>query len=155
MNSRQALMEQAISLAYENYKKGGWPFSALIVKDEHIIASGVNSVHLSYDPSDHAEIAAIRAATSKIKSTDLSNHEMYVVGIPCPMCLTCIVLSKISKIIYAVDVENKDAALQKLPPTDGLYNIVKNGYGYPTVQYEHLDEFSEQGVALFESWNQS
>lgn len=77
---------------------------------------------------------------------------MYVVGVPCPMCLTCIVLSRIDKIVYAVDVEKKDATLSKLPPTSGLYNIVNNEYGSPTVQYEHLLEFSEQGLVLFENW---
>jgi guanine deaminase len=56
-------MQQAIALATENVTSGaGGPFGAVIVRDNEIIATGVNRVTLSNDPTAHAEVTAIRAA---------------------------------------------------------------------------------------------
>ncbi len=147
------LMQRAIALARQNVEAGGWPFSAIIVKNGIVIAEAVNSVQTSHDPSDHAEIAAIRIATKKIGSPDLSGCSMYVVGLPCPMCLSCMVMAKLTDVIYAVDVAKKDAALSKLPLTDALYDVVSENYGSKVVHYKHLSEFSEQGEKLFQEWN--
>ncbi len=146
-------MNRVLQLADQNISAGGWPFAALIVKDGQIIAEGVNSVHATCDPSDHAEIAAIRKATTTLSSADLSNCTMYVVGLPCPMCATCIVLSELSDVRYAVGVEHKDKALSKLPPTDGLYNLVSTDYGASKISYTQLQNSEQAGVALFEKWN--
>ena len=81
-------MQLALKLAKQNVEEGGWPFSAVIVKNGEILASAVNSVHVSNDPSDYAEIAAIRKAAQVLNSSDLSSCTMYVVGLPCPMCAT-------------------------------------------------------------------
>ena len=146
-------MQLALSLAKENVEQGGWPFSAVIVKNGKIIASAVNSVHLSNDPSDHAEIAAIRKASKELNSSDLSSCTMYVVGLPCPMCASCLVLSGISKVFYAVDVEAKDAALSKLPPTQGLYEIISKGFGNSKIDYCKIPDLEQEGVEVFTTWN--
>lgn len=152
MNENE-LMQRAIDLAQKNVDEGGWPFSTIIVKDGQILAEAVNSVQKSHDPSDHAEIAAIRIATNKLQSPDLSGCTMYVVGLPCPMCLTCMILAKLTDVVYAVDVDSKDAALSKLPLTDSLYKLTSEGYGEKVVQYRHLEDFSSAGVNLFKNWN--
>lgn len=146
-------MDRVLTLAKENVSSGGWPFAAVIVKDKEIIAEGANSVHSSHDPSDHAEIAAIRMATKKLSSLDLSGATMYVVGLPCPMCATCIVLSKISDVRYAVGVEKKDKALSKLPPTNGLYQIISTDFAGSKISYSHLGMYEDIGVDVFEQWN--
>lgn len=147
------IMQRAINLAKENVIAGGWPFSTIIEKNGEIIAEAVNSVQKSHDPSDHAEIAAIRIATAKLKSSDLSGCKMYVVGLPCPMCLTCMIMAKITDVVYAVDIQKKDNSLSKLPLTDDLYNLVSNNYGEKVVTYKHLSDFSVQGEELFKDWN--
>lgn len=148
-----ALMQRAIDLAKENVANGGWPFSTIIVKDGEILAEAVNSVQTSHDPSDHAEIAAIRIASKKLQSPDLSGCQMYVVGLPCPMCLTCMIMAKLTDVVYAVDVDKKDAALSKLPLTDALYDLVSEDRGGKVVKYTHMSDFSEQGEQLFREWN--
>lgn len=153
--STNRFMERALYLAAHNAHSGGWPFSAVIVRDDKVLAEAVNSVHKTHDPSDHAEIAAIRKATSSIRSADLSRSTMYVVGVPCPMCLTCIILSKIEGVSYAVDIPKKDAALTKLPPTDGLYNLVRDSYGASALRYTHLSDYSDEGVRVFRTWNEA
>ena len=153
-NSNEAqFMARAIELAKENVAEGGWPFSAVITKDGNVIAEAVNSVQLTKDPSDHAEIAAIRKASKLLDSADLSGCKMFVVGLPCPMCLTCMIMAKLTDVVFAVDVSKKDAALSKLPLTDALYDLVSEEYGAKVIRYSHLEEFSDEGVELFSKWN--
>lgn len=59
-----------IELAYENTVNGGKPFGAIIVKDDDIVAVGVNEVLETHDPTAHAELLAIRRATEKLQTTD-------------------------------------------------------------------------------------
>jgi guanine deaminase len=61
--AKEGFMREAIRLSIENVEsvKGG-PFAAVIVKDGKIIASGVNEVTSSNDPTAHAEVVAIRNA---------------------------------------------------------------------------------------------
>src|SRR6202790_5586387 len=55
-------MSKAIELSIANVTRGGGPFAALVVKQGEIMASGVNQVTASNDPTAHAEIVAIREA---------------------------------------------------------------------------------------------
>ena len=64
-------MKRAIELATENVGKGGGPFGAVIVKDGKIIAEGVNRVTAQHDPTAHAEVQAIRQASSNMQTFDL------------------------------------------------------------------------------------
>lgn len=61
--TKEALMRKAIELSKENVENGGGPFGAVIAtKDGEIVATGVNRVTASCDPTAHAEVSAIRAA---------------------------------------------------------------------------------------------
>ncbi len=44
----------------------------------------------SNDPTAHAEVTAIRAASRALGRFELSDCEIYVNGLPCPMCMTAI-----------------------------------------------------------------
>jgi len=80
-------MLEAIHLAVENVKNGGGPFAALVVKDGAVIASGVNLVTPTNDPTAHAEVVAIRNACLKLNRFQLTDCEIYTTCEPCPMCL--------------------------------------------------------------------
>ena len=148
-----SIMTRVLDLAEENVKNGGWPFAAIIERNEDIIAEAVNSVHRSHDPSDHAEIAAIRKASSLLRSPDLTGCTMYVVGWPCPMCLSCILWSKIDRIIFATDVAEKDRALASLPANRYLYERVAHEHGSKAIANEQMRAFSDRGVSIFSLWN--
>tara|TARA_B100001750_G_C15471846_1_gene580241 strand:- start:292 stop:768 length:477 start_codon:yes stop_codon:yes gene_type:complete len=152
--TEQAFMNRTLELAKENVENGGWPFACVIVKNNQIIAEAVNQVEETKDPSNHAEIAAIRKACSALDTTSLSECTMYVVGLPCPMCLSCSIMAKLKNIVYAVDVPQKDAALSNLPLTDSLYNLVSDNYGAKAIEYKHLKSFSDDGIAVFNEWNE-
>lgn len=98
--TKEELMRKAIELSIENVKNGGGPFAAIIAKDGEIIATGVNRVTASCDPTAHAEVSAIRAATAKLKTFNLSGYEIYTSCEPCPMCLGAIYWARLSKIYY-------------------------------------------------------
>lgn len=78
----------------------GGPFGAVIADaDGKIISRGHNIVLSSHDPTNHAEIVAIREACKKLKTHDLSNYTIYSSCEPCPMCLSAIIWSNI-KLLY-------------------------------------------------------
>lgn len=94
-------MREAIRLATENVANGGGPFGAVIAdKAGNILATGVNRVTDSCDPTAHAEVSAIRAATAKLKDFNLSGYEIFTSCEPCPMCLGAIYWARLDKMYY-------------------------------------------------------
>jgi guanine deaminase len=99
-------MLEAIQLAVENVKSGGGPFAALVVKDGAVIASGVNLVTPTNDPTAHAEMVAIRNACRQLNSFQLSGCEVYTTCEPCPMCLGATYWARPARVYYACTRED-------------------------------------------------
>ncbi|WP_047985724.1 nucleoside deaminase [Ornithinibacillus californiensis] len=99
-------MERAVELAIDNVKEGGQPFGAVLVKDDQIIAEGVNELHKKHDVSGHAELIAIRRAQAKLDRSELAGYTMYASGEPCPMCLTAMYFAGIDKVFYCQSIED-------------------------------------------------
>ncbi|WP_010664802.1 nucleoside deaminase [Marinilabilia salmonicolor] len=108
MNAHKEYMKMAADLARENVLKGGGPFSAVIVKDGEVIATGCNRVTDKHDPTAHAEIEAIRKATKKLSTHDLSGCSIYASCEPCPMCLGAIYWARLDQLFFGNT--RKDAA---------------------------------------------
>ena len=84
-------MEEAFREAQKGIAAGdGGPFGAVIVKDGEIIARGHNEVVKTNDPTSHAEMSAIRNASSRLQNFKLEGCTLYVTGEPCPMCFSAI-----------------------------------------------------------------
>lgn len=65
--SHQTFIEQTVRLAYEHtVLRGGKPFGAVLVREGQVIATAVNEVLTSHDPTDHAEMRAIRDACRRL-----------------------------------------------------------------------------------------
>jgi guanine deaminase len=95
-------MEKTIQLAIENVQSGrGGPFGALVVRDDELIATGVNLVTAENDPTAHAEVVAIRSACQKLGGFQLAGCELYTSCEPCPMCLGAIYWARPLKYYYA------------------------------------------------------
>ena len=97
---KEDFMKLAITLSIENVKNGGGPFGAVIVKDNQVIATGVNRVTSNHDPTAHAEVSAIRSACALLRTFDLSGCDIYTSCEPCPMCLGAIYWAHIDHIYY-------------------------------------------------------
>ena len=97
---KEEFMRKAIALSIENVKNGGGPFGAVIVRDNEIVATGVNRVTANCDHTAHAEVSAIREAAGKLGTFDLSGCEIYTSCEPCPMCLGAIYWAHLDKMYY-------------------------------------------------------
>jgi guanine deaminase len=109
MEHQKKFMREAIRLSLENVQSGkGGPFGAVIVKNGVMIATGVNEVTGTNDPTAHAEIIAIRNACKKLDSFQLDDCEIYCSCEPCPMCLGAIYWTRLKAVYFANT--KKDAA---------------------------------------------
>ncbi len=124
MNKEQLMLmgiEEARKTMNEN--KGG-PFGAVITnKNGEIISIASNLVLESHDPTAHAEIMAIRRASEKLKTHDLSNCVLYATGFPCPMCLSAIIWANIKEVYYGTNLNDaKKIGFRD----DFIYEYLKN-----------------------------
>lgn len=102
-------MKMAINEAYRGIKmRHGGPFGAVIVKNGAVIAKGHNEVIKRADATCHGELQAIRRASKKLGTHDLSGCEMYTTGEPCPMCLGAIMWANIDKVYYGCNIQDTE-----------------------------------------------
>ena len=103
-------MQKAVKSAIKGVNKGdGGPFGAAIVKDGETISVAHNEVVKTNDPTMHAEINAIRKASKKLKTFDLSGCKLYTTCMPCPMCLAAIKWANIRKVYYGTTSQDAHA----------------------------------------------
>ena len=101
MPGNPEFIQQAIELATQNVVQArGGPFGAVVVKDGVVIATGVNQVTSSNDPTAHAEIVAVREACRALSRFQLTGCEVYTSSEPCPMCLAALYWSRCRAIFY-------------------------------------------------------
>ena len=125
----------------------GGPFGAVIIKDDKIIASAHNQVLISKDPTAHAEINAIRLASKKLNSFDLSGCVLYTTCMPCPMCLGAIMWSRIQNVYYGAT--EQDAARGGFDDLNFYEKLRGEHKGLDLKQIDH-----KQNASLFDTWNQ-
>ncbi|GAA3586714.1 nucleoside deaminase [Amycolatopsis ultiminotia] len=94
---------ESIRIATRNVADGGGPFGALIVQDGEIIATGVNRVTPTLDPTAHAEVVAIRAACQALGTFTLAGCVLVSSCEPCPMCLASSLWARVDRVLYAAD----------------------------------------------------
>lgn len=116
-------MKKAIDLAMNNVTDGGQPFGAVIVRDNKIVAEGVNELHLIHDISGHAEMIAIRKAQKLFQTNDLSEFTIYASGEPCAMCLTAMYFAGIKDIYFCQSID--DAKKVGLTKSSEIYEDLK------------------------------
>jgi len=99
-------VEEAMTLAIEvalaaSRRSGDVPVGAVIL-DQHgdVVAVGGNERELSHDPTDHAEIVAIRKVASTLGSWRLEGHTLVVTLEPCAMCAGAILQSRIPTLVF-------------------------------------------------------
>ncbi len=102
-------MQKAINEARKGIHAGhGGPFGSVIVKDGKVVGRGHNRVVKNNDPTCHGEIQAIRRASSRLGTFDLTGCEIYTTGEPCHMCLCACMWANISKIYYGCTIKDND-----------------------------------------------
>jgi len=100
-------MNESIRLAQKAFSEGEVPVGAIVVKNDKIIGRGYNQRERLNDPTAHAEILAITAASSTLEDWRLSDCTIYVTKEPCPMCAGAIINSRVSNLIFGAYDEKK------------------------------------------------
>ena len=94
-------MRDAIAIASSATSTGDVPVGALVInKDGIVIGKGSNEREANNDPTAHAEIVAIRNATSRLQNSRLDGCTLIVTLEPCAMCAGAIAQSRISRVIF-------------------------------------------------------
>ena len=139
----------AIRLARDNVlERAGRPFGAVLVRDGEVLATGVNEVLATHDPSTHAEMQAIRAAAARLKTSRLDRCVMYASGHPCPMCLSAIHMTGIEEVYYAYS--NEDAEKYGLS-TARIYAEMAKPVSQQSIRIEHVPP-GDDGEHPFDCW---
>ena len=100
-------MKESLRLAEKAFSESEVPVGAIVVKNDNIIGRGYNQRERLNDPTAHAEILAITAASSTLEDWRLSDCTLYVTREPCPMCAGAIINSRISHLIFGAYDEEK------------------------------------------------
>jgi tRNA(adenine34) deaminase len=93
-------IRNALDLAREAVRRNEVPIGALIVRNGSIIAAATNRTVRDQDPTAHAELLAIREASSKLDSWRLDDCTLYVTLEPCAMCAGAIVLARVPRVVF-------------------------------------------------------
>lgn len=94
-------MQKALEKAEEAADRGEVPVGAIIVLEGRIIASEHNRVEELFDVSAHAEMLAIRSASKVLGNWRLLGATLYCTLEPCSLCASAMLLSRLSRVVYA------------------------------------------------------
>ena len=148
-NHEDRFLRAAIDLARQNVARGGRPFGALVVRDGAVIATGVNEILVTNDPTAHAELGAIRVASRVLGSPDLSGCAVYASGQPCPMCMAAMRLAGVSAVAFAYS--NRDGEPFGLS-TEAVRRELALPFEAQTMAIRHVPVDDAIEPALYAEW---
>jgi tRNA(Arg) A34 adenosine deaminase TadA len=96
-------MRLALDLAVSAGAAGEVPIAAVVTRAGRVIATGENRNRRDRDPTAHAEMVAIRAASAALGEERLIDCDLWVTLEPCPMCAGAIAHARIARLYYAAN----------------------------------------------------
>jgi tRNA(adenine34) deaminase len=103
-------MRQALAQAARAREAGEVPVGAVVVFDGRVIGAGFNHPITASDPTAHAEIVALRAASQTLGNYRLAGATMYVTIEPCLMCVGAMIHARVATVVYGT-LEPKAGAI--------------------------------------------
>lgn len=100
----------ALALARRAEGEGEVPVGAVLTRDDEVLSEGWNRPVGSDDPTAHAEIVAIRAASAQLRNYRLPGTTLYVTLEPCAMCAGAIVQARIARVVFGAHDPRTGAA---------------------------------------------
>ena len=100
MEQDERYMKDALREAQAAASEDEVPIGAVIVCRGRIIGKGRNMTERLNDPTAHAEMIAITAATEAMGGKYLNDCTLYVTVEPCPMCAGALAWSQIGRVVY-------------------------------------------------------
>lgn len=96
-------VREAVRISREHVAKGGIPFSGVVVNGGRVLGTGFNRVREDNDPTAHAEVVALRAATTAYGLHATDGATLIASGEPCALCYMASLYFNVSHIVYAAD----------------------------------------------------
>lgn len=109
-------MRAALVQAHRAGEHGDVPVGAVLVRGDEVLAEACNERELRGDPTAHAELLALQAASRALGTWRLDGTTLYVTLEPCAMCAGALVWGRVGRLVYGPQDPKAGAALS-------LYNI--------------------------------
>jgi tRNA(adenine34) deaminase len=94
-------MRQALLEAQQASREDEVPVGAVLVaKDGTVLAKAYNQTIKMCDPTAHAEILVLRAASQTLGNYRLLDTTLYVTIEPCIMCMGALLQARVAKIVF-------------------------------------------------------
>ena len=91
----------AMELARQAAQRGEIPVGSIVCDpDWHVLGQSNNQILQRKDPSAHAELLAIQAASQAVQSERLTDHILITTLEPCIMCTGLILHARISRVYF-------------------------------------------------------
>ena len=116
MSHDERWMEAALLEAETALRENEVPVGAVVVRDDEIVAKAHNLSRQLNDPSQHAEIIALRQAQQALGS--LNGCTLYVTMEPCAMCAGAMVLLKLPRLVFGAFDESCGCTGSRVDLTD-------------------------------------
>jgi tRNA(adenine34) deaminase len=120
-------MKMALEEAGKAGQRGEVPVGAILLKGDRVLAKDHNRCIELSDPTAHAEILVLRKGGEILKNYRLNDTIIYVTAEPCPMCVSAMVHSRISRLVFGA-LEPKFGAVEskfRMLDGNGLNHKVK------------------------------
>lgn len=96
----ERFMRAGIVEALQAREQDEVPVGAVVVRSGRIIGRGYNQRESLRDPTAHAEMIAITAASAGVGDWRLQGCTLYVTLEPCVMCAGAMVLARLPRLVY-------------------------------------------------------
>lgn len=103
---REALREAELALSEDEV-----PIGAVVVCKGRVISKGHNMTERLTDPSAHAEMIALTAATESLGGKYLKDCTLYVTVEPCPMCAAALAWAQLGRLVWGASDSKRGFSL--------------------------------------------
>ena len=100
-------MQEALREARAAGAEDEVPIGAVVVCRGRIIARGHNMTERLHDPTAHAEMIALTAATEALGGKYLDDCTLYVTVEPCPMCAAALCWAQLGRLVWGAGDERR------------------------------------------------
>lgn len=115
----ERMMRRAIAEAETATESDDVPVGSVIVCENEIIGRGHNQRELLQDPTAHAEMIALTAASEALRCWQLVGCTLYVTLEPCVMCAGALINARIDRVVFG-------AYDPKAGACGSVYNIIED-----------------------------
>lgn len=120
----EQFMRLAIAEAQAAKKGGDYAIGAVVVLNGSILASSGNRIKIECDPTQHAEVAAIRLACASLRTRHLEGAILYTTAEPCPMCASAAIWARMAGIISGSTISDMAEFREKFGNSEWSWRTV-------------------------------